>query len=78
MTTLTTDSFYARRMPNGDVWIESKHTRTQHLIIVPNTECAELAQLLWPNAESDEEEWMPNYNKPLYEVDYVHRAGEPE
>lgn len=94
MTTLTTDSFYAERQRNGDVWITSRKrvgwkTRVYTeapvpsailddvTIIIPCEKCQELAQLLWPNVESDEEEWVPNYNQP-HKVDYTHCEGEPE
>lgn len=88
MTTLTTDSIYAERQRNGDVWISSRTRKwtaggkfpptEPEPIIIPQSKCKELAELLWPNVESDEEEWVPNYQRPPYKVDYTHYAGEPE
>lgn len=90
MSALTTDSFIAERQPNGDVWITNRtrniggKTRTplapeeSEPIIIPQEKREALAKLLWPDMELTEEEWIPNYNRPPYKVDYAHRTGEPE
>lgn len=79
MTTLTTDSFYAERRVNGDVLIQQEGIYEQRVTVrIPMEQCKKLAGLLLDSVDLSEKEWMPNYNKPPYEVDYVHRAGEPE
>lgn len=79
MNALTTDSFYAERRVNGDVLIRQDGIYGQRITVrIPNEQREELAKLLRPNMESDEEEWMPNYNRPPYKVDYNTFPWEPE
>lgn len=90
MNTLTAEEFRAERQPNGDVWIierikqykpeggpEVVSIRDGEDIIIYKKEIMELVKFLLANAQSDEQEWTPNYNQP-HRVDYTHYTGEPE
>lgn len=77
MNELMTARFRVERQSNGDVWISNRAFKSE-VIVIPQSQCKELAELLWPRVEPDEEEWIPNYNRPPYKVDYSTRPWEPE